>query len=333
MQDRTGWWAVFSSGLAKRLVPLFAFGVLTLGAAAADPSQLRLRDDFEGDDFAPSGGLYYKDNEEQRAGKYRMQAEIVRSGNRGLELSVVPQCRAEQRGCSERAEVWERAEVLAGYDKTVWYAFAMKLDDQPLSTMHRYVVAQWKRVIKADAEGDFSPFFAIRIVGGHLALTIDSDTVSSRQRTSGEEPLTCMGDAAPAQQRDQDKQTRILVAVSDNAMPGHFGGFSSCTLDVKIIRRNGMLPKAQGGWIDFVFKIRPGPRGDGEIEAFANGAWVASVRGNIGHQGVGLGENQYFKFGPYRDGGQKDTWKVFYDNFRRGPTCADVAEPAVCKQL
>jgi Polysaccharide lyase len=321
------------SGAAHRLAGLLFTGLLSITSALADPSQLRLRDDFEGDGFAPSGGLFYKDNAEQRAGRYRTQTDVVRSGSKGLALSVVPQCRADQRGCSERAEVWERPEVLAAYDKTLWYALSMKLDAAPPSAAHRYVVAQWKREIKAGADGDYSPFLAIRIIRGEFAITIDSDSMPSRVRKAEDAPLSCAAGAAPAMQRTDVRQTRLLVAASVDAKPDSFGGYDTCAPDLSITRRGGKLPKAESRWIDFVIKVKPAPLGDGEIEIFANGAWIVSVRGRIGHEGPGLGPNQYFKFGPYRDGGQTDTWQVFYDDFRRGPACEDVAGPSVCDQL
>ncbi len=321
------------SAAAHRLAGFLFTGLLSISSALADPSQLKLRDDFEGEDFAPSSGLFYKDNAEQRAGRYRTQSDVVRSGSKGLALSVVPQCRADQRGCSERAEVWEKPEVLAAYDKTLWYALSMKLDDTPPSAAHRYVVAQWKREIRAGADGDYSPFLAIRIIRGEFAVTIDSDSMPSRARGSQDNPLSCAAGSAPAMQRVDVKQTRLLVAASVDAAPRSFGGYDTCAPDISITRRGGKLPKAESRWIDFVVKVKPGPSGGGEIEIFADGAWIVSVKGRIGHEGPGLGPNQYFKFGPYRDGGQKDNWQVFYDDFRRGPACEDVAGPAVCDQL
>jgi Polysaccharide lyase len=330
---RTGEKARSRSRAACRLVGLLFSGLLSITSALADASQLKLRDDFEGEGFAPSGGLFYKDNAEQRAGKYRIQTDVVRSGSKGLALSVVPQCRADQSGCSERAEVWEKPEVLVAYDKTLWYALSMKLDDTPPSAAHRYVVAQWKREIKAGADGDYSPFLAIRIIRGDLAVTIDSDSMASRARKAEDEPLSCAASAAPAMQRADVRQTRLLVATSVDAKADSFGGYDTCAADISITKRGGRLPKAESRWIDFVIKVKPAPLGDGEIEIFANGAWIVSVRGRIGHEGPGLGPNQYFKFGPYRDGGQTDNWQVFYDDFRRGPHCEDVAGPSVCDQL
>jgi hypothetical protein len=134
-------------------------------------------------------------------------------------------------------------------------------------------------------------------------------------------------------QRAQANQTRFLVATSTGANPSSFGDYNTCAPDLQVTARGGVLPKAEPRWIDFVFKVKPGPRGGGEIEVFANQAWIVSIKGNIGHEAPGLGLNQYFKFGPYRDGGQKDNWQVFYDDFRRGPACEDVASPIVCDQL
>ncbi len=325
--------ARYQSGAASFAARLLLAGLLSITSALADTSQLKLRDDFEGESFAPAGGLFYKDNAEQRAGRYRTQTDVVRSGSKGLALSVVPQCRPDQRGCSERAEVWEKPEVLAAYDKTLWYALSMKLDDKPPSVSHRYVVAQWKREIKPGADGDYSPFLAVRIIRGNLAITVDSDSMPSRPRKADDGPLSCAAAATPAMQRADVKQTRLLVAASADAAPSGFGGYNTCATDISITPRGGRLPKAESSWIDFVIKVRPGPAGDGEIEIFADGAWIVSVKGRIGHQGPGLGPNQYFKFGPYRDGGQNDNWQVFYDDFRRGPACEDVAGPSVCGQL
>jgi hypothetical protein len=319
-------------GGAMRVMGATAFA-LVAAAAAADPSQLRLRDDFEGDGFSAEGGLFYKDNEEQRAGRYRTQERIVRNGKRSLELAVAPRCRADQKDCSERAEVWEKPSTLAPYDATLWYAFSIRLDDPPPSAAHRYVVAQWKRAILPGADGDYSPFLGLRIIRGAFALTVDSDTMPSRPRGPADPPMACADGAAPADQREPVRQTRLLIAVQPEAQPPSFAGYDGCASGVTITRRGGMLPKAEPQWIDFVFMVKPGAKGDGAIEVFANGAWVVSVKGRIGHEGPGLGPTQYFKFGPYRDGGQSDEWRVYYDDFRRGPLCRDVAGPEVCGQI
>ncbi len=309
------------------------FSLTSEMGAVADKSKLLLRDDFEGNAFSPASGLFYKDNLEQRAGTFRFQSEIVRTGAKALELTVAPQCLPGQEGCSERAEVWEHISVRATYGQTVWYAFSMKLDDPPPSADHRYMVAQWKRTINPNAAGDYSPFLGIRIIRGEFAITIDSDAMPTRIRTPGEETFSRSGAPAPAMQRVRAKQTRLLIATSADGSAKGLEGFDSCAPDVQVTQRGGKLPKVDARWIDFVFKVKPGPRGDGEIEIIANGAWIASCTGRIGHEGPELGQNLYFKFGPYRDGGQKDHWRVFYDNFARGPNCEDVASPDICRLL
>jgi hypothetical protein len=106
--------------------------ILCLTAAhglADDAAKLRLADDFELGDFAPDGGLYYKENFEQSAGTVTFQSDDVRHGTAALMLTINPICPADRTGCSERAEVWERPEVLANYDSPLWYGFSMKLVD------------------------------------------------------------------------------------------------------------------------------------------------------------------------------------------------------------
>ena len=80
--------------------------------------------------------------------------------------------------------------------------------------------------------------------------------------------------------------------------------------------------RPQSGWIDFAILSKPGPDGSGRIELFANGKPVVTVRGHVGHADKGLGKNQYFKFGPYRDG-HASNWTLYYDDFRRSPDARD----------
>ena len=94
---------------------------------------------------------------------------------------------------------------------------------------------------------------------------------------------------------------------------------------VAITDHGNKLPAPDSGWIDFAIYTRPGPDGTGRIEIFANDKWVVTVTGMIGHGDRGLGQNQYFKFGPYR-AGAAGTWALYYDDFRRSPDCVITAE-------
>lgn len=313
---------------------LAAAALLSLAAGhgmADDRAALRLADDFELGDFAPDGGLYYKNNFEQSAGTVTFQSDDVRNGKGALKLAIEPIC-PDHDGCSERAEVWERPEVLARYDSPVWYGFSMKLADPVPQDDHRYVMAQWKREIIPGAEKSYSPFFALRLDKGRLIFTIDSDSLDvvplgSEGRESG-----CLPGEAPVNDRKKYGQTRALAAYEASMPLTDWRYVDGCTSDLEVIRHAPGLPRAESGWIDFAFMIQTGPNGDGRIEILANDRWIATVKGRIGHQGDGLGDNQYFKFGPYRAANETG-WTVLYDRFRRGPTCEDVASPKACNKV
>ncbi len=47
----------------------------------AQPWETKLFDGFEGQDFSPDGGLYYRENFEQSAGTVEFQSIVKRNGN------------------------------------------------------------------------------------------------------------------------------------------------------------------------------------------------------------------------------------------------------------
>jgi hypothetical protein len=298
---------------------------------SGEGAALRLADDFEVGDFAPEGGLYYKDNFEQSAGTVTFQSDDVRNGEGALKLTIKPICPVGG-GCSERAEVWERPDVLASYDDAVWYGFSMKLADPIPQDDHRYVMAQWKREILPGAEKSYSPFFALRLDKGKLIFTIDSDSLDVVPLGSGARETDCLPGEAPVNDRRKYGQTRALAAFEETMPMTDWRYVNGCTSDLEVFRHAPGLPAADSGWIDFAFMIQPGPSGDGRIEILANDRWIATVTGRIGHQGEGLGDKQYFKFGPYRATHETD-WTILYDRFRRGPTCEDVAPAKACNKV
>lgn len=312
---------------------------LLVGAAGADalaqePETLRLADDFEHQDLAPGGGLFYKKNFEQSAGTVTFQSHTVRDGNGAVELTIRPICPDDASGCSERAEVWERPDVQVGYDSPVWYGFSMKLVEPMPRDDHRYLVAQWKRQIVdgSQAQKSYSPFLAIRLDKGRLVITGDTDSLNVHPRGQGARESGCLAGETPVNHRPQDGQTRVLMAHDADMPVDAWRYVDGCTSDVEVTQHAPGLPAADSGWIDFAFFIQTGPQGDGRIEILANEQWIATVKGHIGHQGPGLGERQYFKFGPYRAAHETE-WTVVYDRFRRGPECEDVASAKACRLI
>lgn len=314
----------------RSLASVVVFCLSASHGLADDGAALRLADDFELGRFAPGGGLYYKDNFEQSAGTVTFQSDDVRDGNSALKLTIVPNCHGEGAGCSERAEVWERPEVLARYDSPVWYGFSMKLADPVPTDDHRYVMAQWKRQILPGAAKDYSPFLALRLDKGKLVVTIESDSLSVVPLGGDGRKTDCLPGEAPVSDRKDDGQTRALAAFQDVMPVAQWRSINGCTGDLEVVRHAPGLPAADSGWIDFAFMIQTGPDGGGRIEILANERWIATVKGRIGHQGEGLGDKQYFKFGPYR-AAQETEWTVLYDRFRRGPDCEDVTSARACR--
>lgn len=326
-----------------------AFIGSSLVHAQADSAQTVLSDGFEEGQFSIKGGLFYKDNAEQRSGRIVFQSDVVHTGKSALKLSVKPGCYTRAHAptaasagggpsspaktavsdCSDRAEVWEKPSVLAGYDKSVWYRFALRLADPIPRDDGRYVLAQWKREIIPGVEHDYSPFLALRLYRGRFGVTIETDEVETFPLGTPERPVTCKPGEAAVTMRPSYRQTRALVAVEEGmAIADYPGAFNACAPSI-MVTRHGDLPSATAGWIDLTFRSLPGPRGGGHIEVIANGRPIVTVKGQIGHEGPGLGVNQYFKFGPYRSGAKTD-WSVYYDGFARGPRCRDVIASGYC---
>ncbi|POR51751.1 polysaccharide lyase [Bosea psychrotolerans] len=308
---------------------LCGMGRAALANSSSDPAQLILRDDFEAGRFAPEGGLYYKENPEQHNGSVTFQSRNVMTGHGALTLSLKPSCPPQQRRCSERAEVWETPGVLASYNQTVWYGFAMFMDDPLPQDDGRHVMAQWKREIIPGAKGDYSPFLALRLYEGHLGVTVETDMIETFPIGGAARPKGCLPGEALALNRPHVQQTRALVAIESGLTAESYPAYFDACAPGIVVTRHADLPSARKGWIDFVFRSSPGPTGNGHVEIIADGVHVATVKGHIGHSGPGLDKNQYFKFGPYRAPNPQN-WSLTFDDFRRGPRCTDVIRSGQC---
>lgn len=323
---------VVASGLLGCAV---AFGLVAPGAApvraeaGTETTQRILRDGFEQGGFAPEGGLFYKDNPEQRAGRVIFDRAAPYSGVGALTLIAPPSCLPHAVGCSERAEVWERPEVLVPFRSPVWYGFALRLNDPLAQDDRRYVIAQWKREILPEAAGDYSPFLALRLYRGRLGITVETDLIPSYPIGGSERPEGCLPGEALVLSRTEAQQTRALVAMETGTTVANYPSyFNACAPGIRVTPHAG-LPSAQQGWIDFVIRSQPGPDGEGHIEVIADGVHIVTVQGHIGHGGPGLDDNQYFKMGPYRAPAPLP-WSISYDDFRRGPRCSDVIRIGQC---
>jgi len=285
-----------------------------------------LYDGFEGKDFSVSGGLYFKRNPEQDAGLVEFQSQVTYSGNGALKLSLGAGRGETRPGGSQRAEIWERPELWVPYNEGIWYGFAVKFEEPIPQDDHRYVIAQWKREI-AGTLGDFSPFLALRLNRGKLFATVETNLVRAARGGFRGQATCCEAGETAVWLRPETNQTRALVATDALWTSDDGKCFSTCTSDIVAIPRGNSLPSPASGWIDFVVYSKPGPDGTGHIEIFANGKWIVTVKGRIGHSDKGLGQFQYFKFGPYR-ATHHNSWTLYYDEFRRSVNRADVLRNA-----
>jgi hypothetical protein len=300
-------------------------------AAQAQDWTVPLFDGFEGSDFSPAGGLYYRDNAEQRAGTVEFQKAVKLHGEGALKLTVEPLCGKDDGDCSERAEIWEKTELRVPYSQGVWFGFAVKFGDRIPNDDHRYLIAQWKRVIIPGAEGDFSPFLAFRLRNGKLYATVETDYIAPDATATLAGASGCETGATPVWFRPETNQMRALVATDEAWTSADNGPYQGCTRAI-VTSEHGSLPTPSSGWIDFAVYSKPGPDGTGRIEIFANNKPVVTIKGHIGHAGKGLGKGQYFKFGPYR-AAHDGEWTMYYDDFRRSLKCADVMDAASCPIL
>lgn len=296
---------------------------LSSSSFATEPTSALLQDNFDGRDFSETGGLYYRQNKEQKAGTYTFQSKEKLDGQGALKLSVQELCKSEERKCSERAEIWEKTALRVPYSKGVWYGFSVKFADPIPTNRHRYVIAQWKREIGPEAKGDFSPFLALRMNKGKLFATTESNFHPAPQSNTSDR-LTSCGDAnAKMWLRPESDQMRGLIAFDKHYSADDGKLFSACSDKIKISTYGNNLPSPFSGWITFAIYSKPGADGTGHIEMFANGDHIVTAKGAIGHNNHGLGDNQYFKFGPYRDSAAVE-WTLYFDNFVRSENCMDV---------
>ena len=240
-----------------------------------------------------------------------------------------PLCAAEDDGCSERAEIWERTELRVPYDQGVWYGFAVKFADPIPTDDHRYLIAQWKREIDPGAEGDFSPFLALRVRNGKLFATVETNYIApGRQRRAkrrqrlqgrggaglvqtGDQPdAGAGGDRRGLERRRQRPLPRLHHAITVDR-PRQQAAAAVVGMD-----RLRDLHKAGAG--------RPRPYRD-----LANGKPIVTVKGQSAMP-TRAWQEPVFQVRSVPGRSHTTDWTLYYDDFRRSPRCADVMGESQC---
>ena len=235
---------------------------------------------------------------------------------------------------SERAELRELKKQSPHFTDDIYYGFSLLIprNSAPLGDFNRMVLAQWKlqreKPLPPDSPTYDSPFLAIRVTGGffHIMLTVKA----ALKDDAAQAPSDC----------------RVLLAFTQETPPNHASPLNlmdpercESRLNYELnqgqpappktlkINRMAYLPNpwdahGKASWIDLIFHIKSGEKG--EVDLWANGNLIAKATGWIGYEGIDHAEDlQYFKVGPYRDPAGYDTI-IYLDNLARGHSYDEV---------
>jgi hypothetical protein len=248
---------------------------------------------------------------------------------------------AVEKTMGERAELWEASGAWLKFGSDIWYAFSMYVDPATHAEK-RLVIGQWKQA------GDHSPMLAQRFDGRHFTVTIEQDNeVAGHIPTNTECRIyialdvavdVAAGDARPHAQSQSVELSAaggaatvdvppILSFAHDNGDVVHAGRATErgemhlCARDLAITP-HGELPNPWGSWIRMLYHIRATADANGLIEIWANDKPIVTVAGRIGfHDGAKL--PQYFKFGPYRNNSDYESFALLA-RYRRAPRREDI---------
>lgn len=243
----------------------------------------------------------------------------------GIEITVRERDGAVQCDTDcQRAELRTVRSSWPAFGDEVWYRFSFRVGgDIAEIGSQRFVVGQWK------GPGDISPMIAQRFDNGVFHITVQDNDV--RYVVASAE-----GDPDATVQRELAKAERIVEERPAERKPDRVDGDTGMRI---IPGKNAMLPDPRKGWVDMTYRIKPGrtdneygPRRPGELDVWANGSKIVSVRGNIGatlktEHALPL-TGPYFKFGIYRLR-QPGTVRFGFDEFSQAPNSGLLAD--LCK--
>jgi hypothetical protein len=277
-----------------RILALAAVAIAVLCADSAGAQSLK--DDFDKGSLDPT-----KWTKKQITDAQISFAPDSRCGLSAIEITAREGDGGQQCGnACERAELRTAKSSWPSFGQEVWYRFSFRIDgDIPTIGSARTVIGQWK------GPGDGSPMLAQRFDNGVFHITVqDNDNRRVVASAEGNYDDVQTVEASPTKPVDHDEKD---VNASMDSPARYSGG---AQIDV-IPEKDAVLPDPRKGWVDMVYRIKPGrsdndrgPRGKGEIDIWANGKKIVSVRGNIGatlkHGGDEKLVGPYFKFGVYR---------------------------------
>ena len=176
-------------------------------------------------------------------------------------------------------------------DENYWYGLSFRLDgDIPATGSTRWVIGQWKQT------NGSSPILAQRFDNGVFHITVQDGHCRCRIAKAGGDPNLA---AAPLSSNPLQCIWTPDTITKDQGGDPKEG--DACPTELSVIRgEDSVLPDPKVDWVNMIYAIRGGRDGNGRIDIYTNGRFVARVTGPIGYDNW-RGQKVKFKIGMYRD--------------------------------
>ena len=284
-----------------RFLFLPALFVMALLPMPSQSAEIAFRDDFEKASLDASKWSTYRVPDR----RHWIDRHTVYRGTGVLAIRVKGSDIQDDCQC-QQSEVREAGNQRINFGEEAWYQFTFRLQGNwPPAGGQRWVIGGWKQ------ETDGSAFVAQRFDRGVFHITLESGrtrVLLASNGTNADGFLASLGKGL----------LQGFEYISDTQ---RYEGNS----DVKIVRgADPDLPDPATDWVTMTYRIRGGLNGNGLVEVYANGKFIARATGTIGVREMG-GPTQYFKIGHNRHP-MPGSATLYVDNFRRGATRADVSD-------
>ncbi len=283
----------------RQLLVLIGILIGCLSGVALAQSALSLRETFDDAPVDATKWVLVRMSEK----RHWIDRHVVREGTGSLAIRVRggdldPTCKCQL------GEIREAIDKRLKFGTDVWYAFSFRIDGKgSLTGDQRWQIGGWKQ------ESDGSPFVAQRFDNGVFHITLESGDSRVLLATSAGEASGFLEAIRSGIVTQFGFLTETSLYTRDNDVAVEYGD-------------DPILPDPRKGWVDMVYRIRGGLNGDGIVEVYANGKFIARAKGTIGIKQV-MGPMQYLKFGHNR-APLPGTATIYYDRFRRGTSKAEV---------
>ena len=269
-------------------------------SACAHP-QIAIVEDFEAEPLDETVWSLYRMGERH----HWIDRRVVRQGEgalairiRGSDFDAVCDCQI--------SEIREAPEQRLHFGDEAWYAFSFRIDGRsPVTGDQRWQIGGWKQ------ETDGSPFLAQRFDNGVFHVTLES----------GDSRVLVATSAGEAESFFAQLRNDILSRFAFVSEASKYDGRDDVSIEYG---PDPILPDPRLGWVDMVYRVKGGLAGDGIVEIWANGRFIARASGTIGVFDA-VDPTQYFRFGHNR-APMPGTSTIHIDRFRRGASKAEVEQ-------